>query len=111
VIAVRFPRANQWNLYEAVGDDGESLWELFLRAGRAVQSIFTLPPGDYLVVSHGGLLNQVVHVALGIFPQTHLHATRFRFHNTGYAILQYNIDRQSWLVECINEHGHWKPRS
>ena len=34
--------------YQAIGQTGESQWELYLRAGKAVQSLINRPPGSYL---------------------------------------------------------------
>ncbi len=40
-------------LYQPIADTGESQWELFLRAGKAINELMKFPPGDYLIVSHG----------------------------------------------------------
>jgi len=45
---------------------GESLLDLYLRAGQAVQSLVQRPPGDYLIVSHGAILNMALYHILGI---------------------------------------------
>jgi broad specificity phosphatase PhoE len=71
--------------YQAVGETGESQWELYLRAGRAVQNLLKNPPGRYLVVSHGGILNLAFYAILGIAPQANFTGPRFRFANTAYA--------------------------
>ncbi|MBK8784770.1 MAG: hypothetical protein IPO22_23960, partial [Anaerolineales bacterium] len=47
------------------GSDGEGDWELFLRAGQALHSLLKREPARYLIVSHGGLLNQVMHAVVG----------------------------------------------
>lgn len=93
--------------YEPVGKSGESQWELYLRAGRAVQSLFNHPPGRYLVVSHGGLLNKVMYAILGISPQANFQGPRFRFRNTAYVSLSYKPDSHTWYVNGINQRDHW----
>ena len=95
------------HLYQPIGVDGESQWELFLRAGRAVQGLLHRPPGKYLVVSHGGILNLAMYAILGILPQANFHGPRFRFRNTAFAALEYDPDRHVWSLESINDRAHW----
>ncbi len=93
--------------YDPIGNTGESQWELYLRAGRAVQSLFSHPPGNYLVVSHGGLLNKVMYAILGISPQANFQGPRFRFRNTAYVSLSFKADSNTWYVNGINQRDHW----
>ena len=92
--------------YLPIGQTGESQWELFLRAGNALQSIFNHPPGDYLIVSHGGLLNMFFYAVLGISPQPNFHGPRFRFNNTAFATLHYNPASHRWYILGVNDHQH-----
>jgi len=92
--------------YQPIGVDGESQWELFLRAGRAVQDLLHRPPGRYLVVSHGGILNLAMYAILGVVPQANFHGPRFRFHNTAFAVLDYDPTRHIWTLEAINDRAH-----
>ena len=94
--------------YQAIGQTGESQWELYLRAGKAVQSLINRPPGSYLIVSHGGLLNMFFYAILGIAPQPNFHGPRFRFNNTAFATLHYNPSSHRWYVIGVNDHFHWK---
>lgn len=109
VAAERYPRPAFLHLYHPVGETGESQWELYLRAGRAVNGVLRRPPGSYLVVSHGGILNLVMYVILGITPQPNLHGPRFRFRNTSFAVLTYLPGQHIWRLETINDRLHWKP--
>ncbi len=95
--------------YLPIGQTGESQWELYLRAGKAVQSLFSHPPGRYLVVSHGGLLNMFFYAILGIAPQPNFHGPRFRFDNTAFATLYYNPASHRWYILGVNDHLHWNP--
>jgi 2,3-bisphosphoglycerate-dependent phosphoglycerate mutase len=92
--------------YQPVGQTGESQWELFLRAGKAVQSLFIHPPGKYLIVSHGGLLNMFFYAILGISPQPNFHGPRFRFNNSAFATLAYYPNTHHWFVLGVNDHSH-----
>ncbi len=55
--------------YMHIGETGESITELYLRAGRAVQMLIDRGPASYLVVAHGGILNMALKAILGITPQ------------------------------------------
>jgi 2,3-bisphosphoglycerate-dependent phosphoglycerate mutase len=101
------PQSDFIHPYQPIGQTGESQWELFLRAGRAVQSLLDHPPSCYLVVSHGGLLNMFFYAILGIAPQPNFHGPRFRFNNTAFATLQYNPTSHRWYILGVNDHLHW----
>jgi broad specificity phosphatase PhoE len=105
--AVRYPRPGFIHPFQRIGFSGESQWELYLRAGRAVQGLLHRKPGSYLVVSHGGLLNMVLYVALSIVPQANFQGPRFRFQNTAFARLKYTPGQHDWLVERLNDRLHW----
>ena len=94
--------------YDPVGIDGEGDWELFLRAGQALQSLLKREPARYLIVSHGGLLNQFMHAVIGVAPQVNDSGTRFRFGNTAFAQLMYYPHQHRWAVDRLNDHAHWK---
>lgn len=83
-------------LYEPLGEGGESEWQLYLRAGHAVQSLFKNQPGNYLVVSHGGLLNKVLAIIAGIKPEASYQGHNFILGNTGYAKVVYDSRRNDW---------------
>jgi len=92
--------------YEPIAATGESLWELYLRAGQAMQDIMQRPAGCYLVVSHGGLLNMALRTIIGITPQLEFQDIGFRFNNTGYARLRFNPAKYQWRIECLNNLTH-----
>jgi broad specificity phosphatase PhoE len=108
--AARVPQPPFLHPYLPVGETGESQWELYLRAGGAVQSLMDHPPGRYLVISHGGILNLVLYAILGIPVQANLHGPRFRFGNCGYASLTYTPASHQWCVLGINQRPHWNGR-
>ena len=93
--------------YDAVGNNGEGDWELFLRAGQALHDLLKREPARYLIVSHGGLLNQVMHAVVGIVPQANNAGTRFRFSNTAFAQLLYFPHQHRWAIDKLNDHIHW----
>lgn len=85
---------------------GESDWDLFARAVRAIQALLHRPAGRYLVVSHGAFMNAVIRAVLGISPRGRTWPPRFVFENTGYAVLQYDSDNARWSIERLNETSH-----
>ena len=90
-----------------VGDEGEGDWELYLRAGKALSELLRQKPGRYLVVSHGGLLNQVMYVVVGTIPHANSSGPRFRFNNTGFAHVIYQPDAHRWQIYTVNDRAHW----
>jgi len=92
--------------YDPVGLKGEGDWELFLRAGQALHELLKRPVGRYLVVSHGGLLNQVMHAVVGVGPQANNSGTRFRFENTAFAQLLYFPHQHRWAIDRLNDNLH-----
>jgi probable phosphoglycerate mutase len=92
--------------YRFFGGDGEGDWALFLRAGRLLSCLFQRDPGSYLLVSHGGLLNQLTHAILGLPPQARRQGVRVRLENTGYSHFNYYMDDHIWDVITINNTDH-----
>ena len=104
----RLPNRTTENPYAPIaGDEGEGNWELYLRAGRALHSLLQREPGKYLVVSHGGLLNQLMYAVVGTVPQANFSGPRFRFKNTGFAHLTYRVRAHQWQINSLNDRSHW----
>ena len=92
--------------YDSIGGDGEGDWELFLRAGQALHDLLHKPAGSYLIVSHGGMLNQVMHAIVGIAPHVDPSGVRFRFENTAFARIYYFPHQHRWAIDAVNDHAH-----
>lgn len=93
-------------LYQAIAGTGESQWELFLRAGSALNELMKRPPGEYLIISHGGLLNMVMHAVIGLTPQPNFQGPNFRFSNTGYTTVKYLPGNDNWILLNHNNTNH-----
>jgi broad specificity phosphatase PhoE len=104
----RYSLPDFYTPYDSVGGSGEGDWELFLRSGLALHNLLKREPGSYLIVSHGGLLNQFMHAVVGIGPQANNAGTRFRFNNTAFARLFYYPNQHRWTIDTLNDHAHWK---
>jgi broad specificity phosphatase PhoE len=102
----QLPRPLYTTPYDSIGGDGEGDWALFLRAGRALHSLLKRPAGSYLIVSHGGLLNQVMHAVTGIAPHIDPSGVRFRFENTSFARVFYFPHQHRWAIDAVNDHAH-----
>ena len=104
----RFPNREFVTPFSAiVGDEGEGDWQLYLRAGQALHMLLQREPGKFLVVSHGGLLNQVMYAIVGITPQANFSGPRFRFENTGFAHVRYFPKSHRWQIDVLNDRFHW----
>ena len=94
--------------YTRYGETGESRWEVYLRAGRAIQHILDRRLGRYLVVSHGGILNMAMYAILGIPVQADSGGPRFTFYNTTFATFTYEPDHHNWRMVNFDDRRHWK---
>jgi len=102
------PRPPYTTPYDSIGGDGEGDWALYLRAGQALQALLHRPPGSYLIVSHGGLLNQLMHAIVGVPPHVDPSGVRFRFENTAFARVNYYPYQHRWAIDAVNDHSHIK---
>jgi broad specificity phosphatase PhoE len=100
------PRPPYVTPYDSIGGDGEGDWALFLRAGQALHNLLKHPSGSYLIVSHGGLLNQVMHAVVGVPPHVDPSGVRFRFENTAFARVYYYPHQHRWAIDVLNDRAH-----
>jgi 2,3-bisphosphoglycerate-dependent phosphoglycerate mutase len=94
------------DLTQRPGQNGESLLELYARASQALQSLLNRPAGEYLIVSHGAMLQMTFYTILGLSPLLNFQRLRFQFENTAFSNLCYDPRRQLWLVTGINQTPH-----
>ncbi len=106
--ARQYPQPAFITPYDSIGGGGEGDWILFLRAGQALYGLLRRPAGRYLIVSHGGLLNQLMHAIVGIAPHADPSGVRFRFENTSFARVFYLPHQHRWAIETLNDHTHLK---
>jgi broad specificity phosphatase PhoE len=102
------PRPPYVTPYDSIGGDGEGDWALYLRAGQALHNLLKQPAGSYLIVSHGGMLNQVMHAVAGIAPHVDPSGVRFRFENTAFSRVIYFPHQHRWAIDAVNDHAHLK---
>jgi broad specificity phosphatase PhoE len=93
--------------YEPFYENGESEWDLFLRAGQAIQGLIRRPAGAYLVVSHGGILGATLRAILGSAPRGgRERPVHIDFANTGYAVVHYDDQTARWSIVQLNVTCH-----
>jgi broad specificity phosphatase PhoE len=100
------PPIDFFDPFNPVGGTGESQVDLYTRACLAIQKLLKSPAGNYLIVSHGGILNKALFVILGITPQSHYQSPIFHFGNTGYAQFRYNSTYRQWAILSLNQLAH-----
>jgi len=87
--------------------EGESEWDLFIRAAAAVQDLVRRPPGRYLIVAHGAILSAALRSILGISPPSgRMRPVRISFENTGYSIIEYDSMLARWSLKKHNLTYH-----
>jgi 2,3-bisphosphoglycerate-dependent phosphoglycerate mutase len=91
-----YPQPDFRNPYEPFWETGESNWEVYRRAARAVESVIRRGPGRYLVISHGGILNDALRTVIGSGPSINSSGIWFHFSDTGYARTVYNPQKHRW---------------
>jgi len=94
----KYPPPEFIKLYDKIGQTGESQWELFLRAGRAINQLINRSYGRYLIISHGALMNMIMYVVLGIFPQPNFYGAQFAFENTSIVQLNFYPQTHNWVM-------------
>lgn len=102
----KIPRPDFIPLYQPIAETGESQWELYLRAGKAINSLMKREPGRYLVVGHGGLFDMVMHSVIGVSPQPDFQSAWFRFSNTGFTPVVYHLREGRWEIQGHNLSPH-----
>lgn len=97
---------DSYSIFEPAFEDGESEWDLNIRAGEAIRTLIRRPAGNYLVVTHGSIFNAVLNVILGIPPRTSSDRTRFQVMNSAYSTLEYDGDLRRWSILSLNCTRH-----
>ena len=99
-------RSNFKNPFEPLGETGESQWDAYHRAQRAITHLLQRPPGRYLVVAHGGIINQALRVIVGLPPRPGSDGPRFILSNAAFASLSYAPAEQVWRLFRLNDKQH-----
>jgi 2,3-bisphosphoglycerate-dependent phosphoglycerate mutase len=98
VATQRFPRPAFRNPYEPMCGTGESDWEIYCRAARAVEKVVRRNLDSVLVVAHGGVLNAALRAVIGAQPPVNQSGIIFAFGDTGYARMVYYPGSHQWVL-------------
>lgn len=93
-------------LHQPIAETGESLWELFLRAGKALHQVLGDRSGTTLLIGHGALFNMMIHALVGLTPQPNFQGPYFRLSNTGYTKCTYRPETSQWEIKYHNRLAH-----
>jgi len=96
--ANKYPEPDFRNPYEPYWGTGESNWEAYCRAAKAIEKVIRRGPGSYLVVSHGGILNHAMRTIVGVQPPINWQGVIFSFGDTGYFRMEYRISSHQWIL-------------
>jgi broad specificity phosphatase PhoE len=96
-------RGDLTNPFFPLGEHGESWWELYIRSGKALHHLLENPPGSYLVVAHGGVLNAALRSVLGLAPQPGGFTPTFHFKNTSSTTLRFDAADQRWQFLSLSQ--------
>ena len=77
---------------------GESAWALHCRAVRALEKVIRRGPGQYLVISHGGILNATLRCVVGTPPSVRGQGVNFSLGDTGYIRTHYAPGQHLWVI-------------
>lgn len=102
-----YPEIDYFLPFEAIGGNGESQLDLYLRACQGLQGLLRRPAGRYLVVTHGAMLGKILFAIFGITPQGHYQSPLFRFGNTAYVNFTYEPDRRQWSMLAFHNLQEW----
>jgi 2,3-bisphosphoglycerate-dependent phosphoglycerate mutase len=89
-----------------LGETGESQWDVYHRAEHAVIKLLQHPPARYLVVAHGGIINQAFRYILGLPPTPGSDGPRFILSNAAFASLSYEPKEKIWRLFGLNDKQH-----
>jgi 2,3-bisphosphoglycerate-dependent phosphoglycerate mutase len=95
---IRYPIPAFHNPYEPFHGVGESGWEVYCRAARAVEKVVRYGPGSTLVVAHGMILNMAMRCIIGAQPPVNDTGAWFAFGDTGYARTTYDPEQHRWVI-------------
>lgn len=98
------------SIFGPLFEGGESALDLHVRGLWGVKSLIGRPPGRYLVVSHGAILNAAILGILGVAPTVHPPPVAIQFANSGYMDLSYDPRGLRWRIIRSNVRNHLPER-
>jgi 2,3-bisphosphoglycerate-dependent phosphoglycerate mutase len=94
--AKQFPRPVFRSPYEAFCGNGESSWQIYCRAARAMEALIRRGPGVYLVIAHGMIINEALRTICGTGPSVNDQGGWFVLGDAAFVRLQYRPEKHQW---------------
>lgn len=102
-----YPTPTLRNPYQPFCGSGESGWQVYTRAARAVERVIRRGPGTYLVLAHGVILNAALRSICGAPPTLNDSGVSFSFADAGFVDLLYRPEKHSYQILQM-EHGYYR---
>ena len=93
-----YPAPTFRNPYEPFFGVGESDWEIYCRAARAVEHVVRRGLDRTLVIAHGIILNTAFRTIVGVQPRMNRQGIWFGLGDNGYAHFVYEPGRHEWVL-------------
>jgi broad specificity phosphatase PhoE len=90
--------------FEPIYETGEPEWQVHLRAGKAIEKLMKFPEGNYLVVSHGNVINAAIRMIFGLLPVGRSMPAVFSLDPGCYAKFIYHPGLARWNLISFNDH-------
>jgi len=95
---IKYPEPKHSSIYRNFPEEsGENEIQLNARALLCVNSIVKRKPGNYLIVSHGTILNAIIKQILKMPIGLTGASTVFRLKDNGYIEMDYDIEKDLWV--------------
>lgn len=91
-----YPMPDFRNPFQPVQQTGESAWESYRRAIRALERIVRRGAGRYLVVSHGGTINDALRAIFGATPRANHQRFSVILGDLAFVRLRYHPSLDRW---------------
>jgi broad specificity phosphatase PhoE len=96
-------------VFDPIYENGETEWQVHLRAGKAIDNLMLRPQGNYLIVSHGNVINAALHMILGILPTGRSLPVELALEPGCFAKVGYGLEAGRWSLVSFNDHEFSNP--
>jgi broad specificity phosphatase PhoE len=92
------------SIFEPIYETGETEWQVHIRAGKAIDQLMLHPHGNYLIVSHGNVINAALHMILGVLPSGRSLPIELALEPGCFAKVKYRSETGRWIFVSFNDH-------
>jgi len=99
---IKYPEPTYQNIYRNFPEEsGENEIQLYSRALLCINSIIKKKPGNYLIVSHGTILNAIIKQILKVPIGNNVSSAIFRLKDNGFIEMDYDIEKDLWIFSKL----------